>query len=308
MSDLPAGIPPAGGAPNMEHIPNANLAPSTAQTAQPTQPTFDAPQEHQNPRGEPTDDQAALFQQFLAWQSQQGQPASGAPEPTDGAEGVTDGNAPPTDDPDKVEPTELKISDNPLINESLSYFIQNTGYTQETLGDVLEAIRTGQIDGLNEASLAERVGAENAKHLYALAQANAKHVQETIAGYRREAHDAAGSEQNWTLVKQYMNQQASQAERAYVDSLWGTAGKEREAVLYAINLAKKAGAIQVGKPFTGAAPTSPAPRGITAQEHTEQRNALFAKYGRNISEADPRIAGQLQALGKQRELGRSSGI
>ncbi len=305
MSDLPAGIPPAGGAPNMEHIPNANLAPSTAQTAQPTQPTFDAPQAHQNPRDEPTDDQAALFQQFLAWQSQQGQPASGAPEPTDGDEGATDDNVPPTV---KVEPTELNISDNPLINESLSYFIQNTGYTQETLGDVLEAIRTGQIDGLNEASLAERVGAENAKHLYALAQANAKHVQETIAGYRREAHDAAGGEQNWTLVKQYMNQQASQAERAYVNSLWGTAGKEREAVLYAINLAKKAGAIQVGKPFTGAAPTSPAPRGITAQEHTEQRNALFAKYGRNISEADPRIAGQLQALGKQRELGRSSGI
>ena len=289
----------------MGHIPNANLAPSTAHTAQPTQPTFDAPQEHQNPLGEPTDDQATLFQQFLAWQSQQGQPASGAPEPTDGAEGATDNNVPPTDE---VEPTDLKISDNPLINESLSYFIQNTGYTQETLGDVLEAIRTGQIDGLNEVALAERVGAENAKHLYALAKANAKHVQETVAGYRREAHDAAGGEQNWTLVKQYMNQQASQAERAYVNSLWGTAGKEREAVLYAINLAKKAGAIQVGKPFTGAAPTSPAPRGITAQEHTEQRNALFAKYGRNISEADPRIAGQLQALGKQRELGRSSGI
>lgn len=307
MSDLPAGIPPAGGAPNMEHIPNANLAPSTAQSAQPTQPTFDAPQEHQNPRGELTDDQATLFQQFLAWQSQQGQPASGAPEPTDGAEG-TGGTLPPTDEPNEGEPTGLKISDNPLINESLSYFIQNTGYTQETLGDVLDAIRTGQIDGLNEASLAERVGAENAKHLYALAQANAKHVQETIAGYRREAHAAAGGEQNWTLVKQYMNQQASQAERAYVNSLWDTAGKEREAVVYAINLAKKAGAIQVGKPFTGAAPTSPAPRGITAQEHTEQRNALFAKYGRNISEADPRIAGQLQALGKQRELGRSSGI
>ena len=306
MSDVPLGVPPAGNPPNMEQIPNANLAPSAPTAPQEAQPQqapvgYDNPQEHQNPRGEPDSAQWNEFQQFLAWKNSQHQGAA------------PNGDVPtePTQEPEQptqeVEPTELVISNNPVINESLGFFLAHSGYSQETLSDVLEAIRTGNADGLDEAAIAQRVGAENAKHLVSIAKANAEHVQQELAGYRQEAHNAAGGEKNWTLVKQYVQQQASPAERAYIDHLWES-GKERESVQYAIELAKKAGAIQVGKPFTGSVPTSPAPRGITAQEHTEQRNALFAKYGRNTSEADPRIAGQLQALGKQRELGRSSGI
>ena len=306
MSDVPFGVPPAGAAPNMEHIPNANLVPNEPQaqpqqTQQPAPVGFENPQEHQNPRGGINDDEWSEFQQFKAWKNSQHQGAN------------PNGEVPvePTQEPEQptqeAEPTELAISNNPVINESLGFFLTHSGYTQETLSDVLEAIRTGNADSLDEVAIAQRVGAENAKHLVSIAKANAAHVQQELEGYRREAHNAAGGEQNWTLVKQYMQQQASKAERAYAENLWET-GKERESVLYAIDLAKKAGAIQVGKPFTGSAPTSPAPRGITAQEHTEQRNALFTKYGRNISEADPRIAGQLQALSKQRELGRSSGI
>ena len=304
MSDVPLGVPPAGNPPNMEHIPNANLAPSEPQTTEPNQPApvgFDNPQEHQNPRGEPDSAQWNEFQQFLAWKNSQHQGA------TPNGEIPTEPNQEPEQPPQEVEPTALAISNNPVINESLGFFLAHSGYTQETLSDVLEAIRTGKADGLDEASIAQRVGAENAKHLVGIAKANAEHVQQELEGYRKEAHNAAGGEKNWTLVKQYIQQQATPAERAYIDNLWET-GKERESVLYSIDLAKKAGAIQVGKPFTGSAPTSPAPRGISAQEHTEQRNALFAKYGRNTSEADPRIAGQLQALANQRELGRSSGI
>lgn len=230
-----------------------------------------------------------------------------APAPAKPADGVTlgeDDKAKPTPNPD----TSNEFSYDPTGDAGLDYalnFVGKLGY-----GDTHPAIIAAQAGdfSLLKAELSTK-GVPGVDAVLALAEqaytrfsAEAAKQSEALAGF---AAQAAGSAENWAVVRAWAAQEATPEEKAQVNAAIAQGGLVAQGVIsQLVNLYRQKHTLPkdaepVAKP--GAAGTAAPTSGpMTAQAYAQAVEALRQKYGANTDSTPEYAALQSQRLAARR--------